>query len=421
MTIEDFANQFNNPCSLEDLFSRKEELLECDYIDEDILNGILSTIQKENVSLIDRGIVTKAIVTYLCTTGDFGYFTRNLLKELLLRDGCSMEATRKILIQADRQATKARRKNRDKQLEEQKRKEDEKRKKEEDLKKLEESIDMSKTAVSYDTARFLIRNGTTYEALAETLSVGINSQEDIDPILYKYRISSDGEKERISIADVVGYDYSYMRCGNDLFKAFSHFFDSTKMDGYHTRSLSMLDLTTDNAMEILSDSFQVEPMKVADAPGHRYTVNGNGMHRYSVLRSLYLIEMARAEGNQEQEKAIREKYTLPALVSKIDYIKTYSNFVLSTLKETYWLGNERDEMGVLTGRAKLELVSDENLYLTNEELIAYVRNTMILQKDNPTVQWLLQRNDSSFHQFLSLVVPEMLEGYKMEEEHVKIA
>ena len=198
MSIKEFADLFDNPCSLEDLLSHKEELLECDFIDEDILKGLLDAIQKENSPFVDRRVAIKAIITSICTTGEFGYFTRSVFRELLEKDGCSKEAITKILMQANEQAGMVRQRNREKRLAEKKKKEDA-------LKKLEAGIDMSKTAVSYDTARFLIRNGMTYEELEKSISVSISSQEDIDPILYKYRIGTDGEKENVSIADVMIY------------------------------------------------------------------------------------------------------------------------------------------------------------------------------------------------------------------------
>ena len=141
------------------------------------------------------------------------------------------------------------------------------------------------------------------------------------------------------------------------------------------------------------------------------------MHRYSVLRSLYLIEMAKSKGNKEQEQAIREKYTVPALVSKIDYVKTYSNFVLTTLKMAYWVGNERDEQNNLTGRVKVETTNGENLFLTNEELLEYVRNVISTQMDSPSMQWLLDFDNPSFQQFLSLVDPKKV--YGKGEENAK--
>ena len=59
------------------------------------------------------------------------------------------------------------------------------------------------------------------------------------------------------------------------------------------------------------------------------------MHRFSVLRTLYLIEMMHAKGNIEKEKEIHEKYRIPALVENIDYIKTYSNYLLSVLNISF--------------------------------------------------------------------------------------
>lgn len=409
MTIKEFADLFDTPYSMEELFSRQEELLECDFIDDKILNELLSAFQNENKPLIDRRVVTRAISTYIATTGNFSYFIRDLLKELLLKDGCSKESIIQILMQANEQAIRARERNREKRLVEKKKKEDA-------LKKLEESIDMSKTSISYDTARFLIRNGITYEELEKNISVTISSQEDIDPILYQYRISDDGKKEMVSIADVVGYDYRYISSGKDLLKAFPSFF-SSHGDTYHTRSISMLDLTTENAMEALRPSFDDEPMKLADAPGGRYTINGNGMHRYSVLRSLYLIEMAKGNDNQ----SIREKYTISALVSRIDYVKTYSNYILTSLKVVDWLSNERDpETNQITGRAKLEFRDGSKLFLTDQELIAYVAEMLKRYQAYPFVQQLSQRKEETLTRFLSVVVPEMVGNYSLEETDAKV-
>lgn len=418
MTIKEFADIFDNPCSMEELLFRQEGLLECDFIDEEILEGLLNAIQKENKPLIDRDVVIRAIITDICTTGEFGYFIRGVFKELLEKDGCSKEDINNLFLQANKQSTKVRRVNYEKRQADRKKREEEKRRKEEALKKLEENIDMSKSVVSYDTARFLIRNGMTYEELERSTSITMSSQEDIDPILHKYRIESDKEKEMVSIADVVGYDYNYLTGGNNLLKAFPNFFDSSAKDGYHIRSLSMLDLTTENGVSALFTSFQEEPIKLADAPGGKYTISGNGMHRYSILRSLYLIEMVRANGDSSKEQSIREKYTIPTLVSKVDYVKTYSNFVLSNLKLVFWLGNERDNNNALTGRAKVELTNGDILFLTNEELIAYVGNAIRSQKDYSSIQWLLEDNPS-FSQYLSLVVPEMVGSYSKENENAK--
>ncbi len=421
MTIAEFADLFDIPCSIEKIEASRESILDSGMLyNDETFDDFLETLKLQNTPLIDRRTITRALTTYICTTGEFDYFIRNLFKEVLIRDGCTKEATLQILKQASTQAEKARKLKILKKQEEIKKKEEMARRKEEALKRLEEKIDMTKTSVSYDTARFLIRNGITYEELEQTSNLLVVSQEDIDPLLHRYRISKDEEKETVSIADVVGYSYDYMNNGNNLLKLFPKFFDSRETDGYHTRSLSMLDLTAENVMESLMPSFLEEPMKLADAPNGRYTINGNGMHRYSILRSLYLIEMSQANGNKEKEQELYEKYKIPALVSPIDYVKTYANYILTSLKIASWVSNERSsENNHVTGRTTVELLDGTTLFLTNKELFVYVGNVIQRHQDSPFVQQLFQRKEEPLIKFLSLVDKEVRNEDSLEVENAK--
>lgn len=409
MSEKELASKFDVGCSVEDLLQYKEELLAVDVMDENDVNELFDCILKTNTSFFDRANVITALVNYICTTGNSIQYIMNLFKELLLKDGCTEEATLYAINVAYRQARNAREMKMQKRILERKRLKKEEEERLKILKERESKIDMSKTCVSYDTARFLARNGTTYEEMMKKINLQVISQEEIDFILYRYRIDYIQEKDTVSIADVVGYNYVGMGSGNDLLKAFPTFFDSKKSDGYHRRSLSMLDLTLEDALEKLAPSFSEEPMKLADAPNGLYTIHGNGMHRYSVLRSLYCIEMINAKGNDEKERVIYEKYKIPVLVSKIDYIKTYANYILTTLKIANDVSNERDFNFCNTGRVKIVLSNDEKLFFTNEELLNYIGDIMRSNKENPVLKEMLKNANQNFLRFLSSVVPEMVE------------
>lgn len=439
MTVEDLASIFDTPCSSEQLLQCKSKLLEEDIVYEEIVEGLFSTFINTNKSSFTRDDAIRGLVTYIGTTGETVRFIMELFQELLRRDGCTKEAIDYATQFAYKQAKITRARIQQERINEIKRQRAEQQKikeaaiKEEAyLKKLEESVDMSKTEVSYDTAKFLIRNGFTYEDLRNKVNLTIASQKDIDEDLSRYRVEKGSTKEFVSIADVVGYDYDYFGGTNDLLKAFPQFFDSSATDGYRQRSLSMLKLTTENAMEALSQSFGEEPMKLADGPDGKFTVGGNGMHRYSVLRTLYCIEMAKADGNKEQEAIIYEKYKIPAIVSHIDYIKTYANFILNALNVASWVVNERDDNYEVTGRAKIELLNGEKLFFTDEELIAYLGNVIKEHENHWLVQSWISEIDTNFSKFLKLVIPEMIEhrydsledvidwgNNSMEDENVK--
>ncbi len=405
MTILDFANLFDTPRSIEALLSYKAELLESDLALADTIENLFSMIEQGNVATLDRQSFTKLLITYICTTGDSVPFIMKTFDILLQKDGCQKEDIDRIKKMAYKQARDTREKKLQQEMQERKKSREEQKRREAYFQKLEASIDMSKTVVNYDTARFLVRNGVTYEDLEKSPTIRLMSQKDIDPILHKYRIESDGKEELVSIADVVGYSY---HGENDLLKSFSNFFDSNKSGGYYQRALSMLDFTTDDALEKLSSSFRVEPMKLADAPEGKFTISTNGMHRYSVLRALYCIEMLKANGDKTQEENIYNKYKVPAIVAKIDYVKTYANYILTTLKVAAFVSNERDDNCRSTGKARVQLVNGEELFLTNEELLQYVGDIIRKNKDYPAIDIFLRDSSKSFNAFLSLTVPELV-------------
>ena len=424
MTEKEFADLLDFSCSKEELLQCKDKLNIEFYYKEDI-DVLFAMVQKEKVSFLDRATFMRILIDYICTTGNSISFIMNLFVELLRKDGCSKEAIEYAKSIAYRQASNARdiKEHREilkiKQIRrDERRREEEKIRKEKALQELEKTLDMSKTCVNYDTARFLLRNGTSYEKMASQINLSIMKLKDIDPMLDFYRINYAYEQEKISVGDIVGYEY-FPRQSTDLLKEFSNFFDSNVRDGYRQRSLSMLNLTCENALEELSSSFSEEPIVVCDTLDGRYVVHTNGRHRYSVLRSLYLIEMLRANGDEEKEKMVYEKYKIPVMVMKVDLIKTYTNYIFNFLKAPFWLRTEVDNNCCYTGRTQIVYSEERREILTNEELLELAKQWLLDHKER--TKELFQYPNEKFLYFVKSLVPELAEEIEIdwEEENAR--
>ncbi len=249
--------------------------------------------------------------------------------------------------------------------------------------------------------RYLKRNGVTREELESKVDTNLQSQIDIDWILDYYKITSSRALEMVSIADIVGYDYSWMPAKtSSLLDSYSNFFDDSEYaDGYHSRSLSLLLYPIDTLLSHLQSSFQREPMKGAYASRGKYIITDNGLHRYTVLRTAYLVALMQTKTEEEREK-LREKYRIPMEVRFIDFPKTYANYILRKLGVTKWLSKDSN------GRTKLTFQDNTVKVLTDEELFLLVGS--ILKQNPEFLQALIKEapNHEKMEDFLKVVVPE---------------
>lgn len=74
-------------------------------------------------------------------------------------------------------------------------------------------------------------------------------------------------------------------------------FFGDKNDGYHTRSLGMLDYTSEEIVPKLQNSFEVEPMILDEVDDGKYCISTNGMHRYTILRIHYLLDKLKKQNS----------------------------------------------------------------------------------------------------------------------------
>ena len=202
----------------------------------------------------------------------------------------------------------------------------------------------------------------------------------------------------VSIADVWGYDYEHLNADRDyktnkfvenLFVYMSNFF-SESGDGYQQRSLSMLEYSTDEVVDKLKSSYEKEPLKLEEADKGKFVVGSNGMHRFNVLKAHYLKELSMLDENDQIGKErLRKKYTIPAYVDEVDYVKTYSACIiglLNNIQETkFEVSPEFDEKWQHTGNVVVKSLGDIEFkkVMNDEQLLKFVdyQFTNVLQEN----------------------------------------
>ncbi len=173
--------------------------------------------------------------------------------------------------------------------------------------------------------KFLEKNNIDLDSITRELDCKIYNFGQINPILFENKFQEKEIQKEVCIGDVLGNDTN-QNSGN-IFRSMDEYFDENG-DGYHTRALGMLELSTENAMQQLRDSFQYEPMGCAHVENGKYVIMTNGLHRFMVLKILYLKEIQDAKGNKEKINQIREKYTIPMRVIYINSNKAYCKYLL---------------------------------------------------------------------------------------------
>lgn len=234
--------------------------------------------------------------------------------------------------------------------------------------------------------KFLKNQGIDKDKLARRDECRVYSDEDINWIISKYRVyKSSHTPQKISIADIKGYDYSTrMLSSFSLFENMGDFFNENG-SGYERRSLSMLDIPTEQIVNELTYSFSREPICLSEADKGKYTISDNGLHRYHVLKAHYLKELSSIDtSDQEQIDNLREKYTIDVSVTETDYFKTYANYVLKLISNgnSQYGGSVKAEYDyekfIYTGKS---IVTDkktrENLVLNDEELASYLKKNVV--------------------------------------------
>lgn len=225
--------------------------------------------------------------------------------------------------------------------------------------------------------KFLKSLNIDFDSFNSLEGANIRKFADINPILSKYSVfKSKISNKKVSIVDIVGYDYNCMNLGTNLLDNLSWFFDE-KGNSYHRRSVPMLDIPKEQVMTQLESSFRKEPVCLIEVESGIYNIGNNGLHRFHVIKTHYLNELSKLNSNNKNEiKKLNGKYSFTANISEIDFIKSYSAFLLNILDNNLAIELHYNSNFEFTGKSCLinYLKPDEKVILTDNQLVEMVQN-----------------------------------------------
>lgn len=163
------------------------------------------------------------------------------------------------------------------------------------------------------------------DAIASLEKSKIKNANSVNPILFNWAIYKPGYPFKpISIEDIVGHD---RRTQGSLVYDLQNYFDRDG-DGYYKRSVSLLNINSEELMNKLVNSFMGDPVHVNEYDENVYGIGSNGLHRFHVIKMHYLTELLR---DPQAERELRKKYTFPVKVTSLDFTKSYSSYLINSL------------------------------------------------------------------------------------------
>ena len=265
------------------------------------------------------------------------------------------------------------------------------------------------------TIQFINSHSFDVKKFMEDPANCVQTPHDINPIVRKYGVFDVADKIiTVSIADLVA-DYSDENRGKNILETFKNFFEK-KGDGYHTRSLGLLEYESgEQLLKALERRNQdTIDMKVREIDHGKYMIDSNGLHRFTILRFHFLLDCMKKEKSEEE---LREIYKIPVTLSyKLNYFKTYCNYLIQKGDPSVSdiLFNE-DETTIFHKDKSSKTISEE-------ELISLV--TKSLEKlDFESLKEIEEyyKTIPSFHEFIDKYIPSFFnkETNQMEEGALK--
>lgn len=269
---------------------------------------------------------------------------------------------------------------------------------------------------------FLRRNGINPEEISKKVDCTMNSQELINPIVADCGFFREKGIGQVSVVDIVGiFSDTRRNAGKTIFENMDDLFD-TEGDGYHSRSVGMLEYDANNIIDKLGYSFNFEPITVCETgEDNQYTIYINGLHRFTVLKALCLKELADANGDEQKIEEIKNKYIIPAEITEVDLEQTYCKYLLMEAisdGDIKRIRSNYDHMYRPTGKVELINSSNETKIVDTEELLQITRMKMERQKQEGRIPYNVHYNMEhyqSFRKFMDENFEDILEQQKEYE------
>lgn len=258
---------------------------------------------------------------------------------------------------------------------------------------------------------FLERNGIDIDEVVNSIDCKIKTPSMINSVINDNFFSKPLSRnlKMVSIADILGYEQREELSSENIFQSMDLFFDE-KGDGYHQRSVGMLEYTEDNIIQKLESSFNFEPISIKETGEGSYVVNSNGLHRYTILRILYLNEVSKAKENKKELERLAQKYTIPVQIEEVDFEKTYCKYLLKNIRSEIdespsinRIQTNYDENYKNTGMVEIKFSDGTKKIMNNEELIELTREKIIKNGIPEYSNYSLQDKYSQYESFRTFV------------------
>ncbi len=257
----------------------------------------------------------------------------------------------------------------------------------------------------------------------------IYREKDINPLVSGWRVTKDEGIIDVSIADILGSNI-FDRYVHNIPEALDQFFEENS-DGYHTRSLGLLKLDRNEIIDRLQSSFRIEPICVTEIEDGKYVISTNGMHRYVVLRLMYLSEVMEAK-TDEEIASINERYTIPVEAKTADLEVSYAMYLISAFDlnhEIRGIFTDCDENYRQNGGVVVRFNNGNEVKYTRDQLLDYIKNIdqsiaypdFFENGDNDKLYHIVRSQESieSFKKFSSLYCPNLQKHITLYSEKVK--
>lgn len=245
-----------------------------------------------------------------------------------------------------------------------------------------------------DAIKFVLRNKIDLSLLNDDNPFSrLLTDGEISELTRKNFICKKQEIKNVSVGDILGGAFEQKR-GLNIFKTIPEYFDS-EGDNYHSRSVSMLQYGVDDIIKKLALSFENEPMVLKECDQDAYTIYGNGLHRFTVLRCLYINEWYKCFNEPDKVEELKKKFMVPAHVYEIDFIKSYCSYIIEYLIGMVYCFDAEfggyNNLGYreYTGSTVVTNRIDGSLsILTDDELISFTKD--IIEKNKRWFKFLIR-------------------------------
>ena len=234
--------------------------------------------------------------------------------------------------------------------------------------------------INRDVLNFFKKNNIDFRELATSDDSYIYSTRDINKIIADYGIYDSEKDAEVSVADIIGYNFFENQNNKNIFYAINDFFKSNG-SRYQQRSIELLNYSSDEIMNKLGPSFIEHPICIEELPENKYLISSNGLYRYMILRTHFLKESNGLDKDSKEYMELKTKYKIPVRLKKVNLIKTYANYLLSSHPELgFNLKLELNDNYEHTGKVILEL-NNKQYILDTDELIDYLNDVLINTQD----------------------------------------